>query len=318
MQKNKTNIVFMGTPDFSIPVLEGLLELENFQVSGVVTQPDKKAGRGGEIKQSPVKILAKKYNLPVLQPEKITDEAIAEIKSFNPDVIVVAAYGHIIPKKLLDLPKYKCINVHGSLLPKYRGASPIQWAILEGEKETGITIMLMDEKMDHGAILEQAKIQIDEEETSASLFVKMSSLSKQVIKDVLPLFVEGKLKPRVQDELKASFTKILSKDDGHIFWSQTAEEIERKVRALDPWPSCFSFYGSPMARLKILQASIRSFSNKENLPLGQVVLTDDKKIGVIASKDLLVLEILQLEGKKKMASHDFLNGYPEIIGTILK
>ncbi len=368
--KNKVKIVFMGTPSFSVPVLEGLLELEGFEVVGVVTQPDKPAGRGNEVVKSPVKKLAEEKKISVLQPAKITPEVVVEIGKLKPDVIVVAAYGKIIPKSLLDLPKFKCINVHGSLLPKYRGASPIQWAILEGEKETGISIMIMDEKMDTGPVLEMAKIDIAEDETTGSLFNKMAELSKEVIKDVLPRWIKGELKSKAQNDKKATYTKILSKDDGHIFWNKTAVEIERQVRAFDPWPGCFAMYeeGGERRRLKVLEARVVETNAKslhspkgtmettdichaeidsasraglslrggycrrgnpeilkqvqddiqDDKSFGKIILTDKKELGVITSDGLLILEIVQPEGKKKMTAKEFLNGHQKIVNSILK
>lgn len=315
--ENKIKVVFMGTPSFSVPVLEGLLELEGFEVVGVVTQPDKPAGRGNEIVQSPVKKIAISKNIPALQPVKMTPEAVAEIEKLHPDVIVVAAYGRIIPKSLLDLPRYKCINVHGSLLPKYRGASPIQWAILEGEKETGVSIMIMDEKMDTGPVLEMAKIDIAENETTESLFNKMAALSKEVIKDVLPRWIKGELKPKAQDGKKATYTKILSKDDGHIFWNKTAVEIERQIRAFDPWPGCFALYGEDLDRLKVLEARVQN-GMQDDKKFGKIILTDKKELGVVTSDGLLILEVVQPEGKKKMTGQDFLNGHLNIENSILK
>jgi len=209
-------IIFMGTPEFGAIILEGLIKA-NYKLVLVITAPDKPVGRKQILTPSPVKVVAQKYKIPILQPEKI-QEAIAEIRATSPGLVIVAAYGQILPKEILDIPKYGCLNFHPSLLPKYRGPSPIQYAILNGEKKTGVTIMLMNEKMDHGPILAQSALIVEEDETGQSLHNKLANLGARLLMETIPKWQKGMIKPQPQDEKKVTFTKILSREDGKINW----------------------------------------------------------------------------------------------------
>lgn len=308
-------IIFMGTPDFAVPVLESLVASPYFLVA-VFTQPDKKVGREQKVVSSPIKKLALKSNIFVCQPEKLDQEAEQKISSLKPDLIVVAAYGQIIPRSILDIPKYSCVNVHASLLPEYRGASPIQSAILAGEKETGITIMLMDEKMDHGPILAQKKIKIYNNETGEFLHDRLAKVGAEFLAEVLPKYLEGKIKSKPQDHNKATFTKILTREDGHIDWTKSAEEIKCQVRAYYPWPGSWTVLDSK--RLKIIQTSILNSQLSVIKKPGKVFLTENKELAIACGKGYLTIEKLQLEGKKEMTAEEFLRGYSNIAGTILK
>ena len=292
----KLKIIFMGTPDFAAPALKQLVS-NNYEISAVITAPDKPIGRKQEVTPPPIKKLALQYKIPVLQPEKILNSSWpkpdlkSQILNLNPDLIVVSAYGKIIPKEILDIPQYGSLNIHPSLLPKYRGPSPIQFAILNGEKITGATIMLMDEKMDHGPILAQEKIEIPSDETSQTLHDKLAQLGADLLIKTIPQYVQGEIKPKPQDEKNASYTKILTREDGKIDWRKSAESIERQIRAFTPWPGAWTIDGK---RLKILKAKVV-----------------DKKDGLTfkTKRGYLLLEMVQPEGKKTMSGEEFIRGY---------
>lgn len=305
----------MGTPDFAVPVLESLIA-SSYSLIAVITQPDKEVGREQKLVYLPVKKLALEYNISVYQPEKLDHETEQKISSLSPDLIAVAAYGQIIPKSILDIPKYGSINVHASLLPKYRGASPIQAAILAGEKETGITIMLMDEKMDHGPILAQKKIKIYNNETGESLHDRLAKLGAELLAETLPKWLKGKIKSKPQDHTKATFTKILTREDGHIDWTKSAEEIKCQIRAYYPWPGSWTMLNSK--RLKIIQVSSLNSQLSVIKKFGKVFLTENKELAIACGKGCLIIERLQLEGKKEMTAEEFLKGHSNITGTILK
>jgi methionyl-tRNA formyltransferase len=260
----------------------------------VISAPDKPVGRKQIITPPSVKLMAQKYNIAVEQPVKIKDLKL-EIGNLQPDIVVVAAYGQIIPKEILDIPKFGCLNVHPSLLPKYRGASPIQSAILSGDEKTGITIMLMDEKMDHGPIIAQQELEFSAQGGLTSdwqfpkLHDELAKLGAKLLIDTIPKYISGKIKPKEQDHSKATFTKILKKEDGLISWSKKPEEIERQIRAFNPWPGTFTFIkkDDKLIRVKILEVEISS--NNE-----------------------LIIKKVQPEGKKEMPYEDFLKGYPKL------
>jgi len=316
IKKQNYNLIFMGTPDFATEILSYLLK-NKWNVKAVFCQPDKKVGRKQEIVFSPTKKEAIKHNIPVHQPETLKDKiVIEEIKSLKPDLIVVAAYGQIIPKEILEIPKYGSINVHASLLPKYRGASPIQAAILAGEKETGITVMLMDEKMDHGPILAQKKIKIYNNETGESLHDRLAKLGSKVLAETLPKWLEGKIKLKPQNHSKATYTEILKRGDGKIDWKKSQEEIERQIRAFWPWPSSWTIWDK--RRLKIVKAKPGTKKIEKKYKPGRVFLTQNKGLAVACGKKYLIVEKLQLEGKKEMSAKEFLRGYSKIVGAILK
>ena len=309
-------VVFMGTPEFGAIVLEGLIKA-NCKLVLVITAPDKSIGRKQIITPPLVKLVAEKYNIPVEQPEKI-ENCKLKIENCKPDLIVLAAYSQIIPKEILEIPKYGCLNIHPSLLPKYRGPSPIQTAILNGDEETGVTIFLMDEKIDHGPIIANCKLPI------ANLKITYPELSKELAEkgvklllETIPKWIKGAIKPKAQEESKAIYTKILKREDGKINWKNSADYIERQVRAFNPEPGTFTLAEKKI--LKILKAS--TLKQTEIGPFGlpgKTFLAPNDKIAVQTGKDYLIIEELQPEGKRKMTSEEFLRGHPDFIGKILK
>jgi len=311
MKKIKT--ILIGTPEFAKRIFRKFLKakLPNFEVVGVVTTEDKPVGRKQELTPSPIKKWALGVKLPVLQIEKI--------KKINADLIIAAAYGQIIPKEILVLPKFGALNIHPSLLPKYRGASPIQTAILNGDKETGVTIILMDEKMDHGPILRNSKFEIRNSKiTYNELTNELADLGADLLIKTLPNWIEGKIKPQPQDHSKATFTKIIKKEDGKIDWNKSAEEIERTIGALDPWPGTFASLKLKVKSQKLKVLKAEALKENADKKVGEVFLTDDKKLAVQTGNGILILKQVQLEGKRVMPAKDFLNGHPRIIGAILK
>ena len=305
-------IVFFGTPSFALPTLQILFKGPD-EVIAVVTQPDREKGRGRKILFSPVKELALQHGLTPLQPEKAKEEVFQEaLRGFQPDLIVVVAYGQILPKSTLKIPKYGAINVHASLLPKYRGAAPIAWAILNGEKVTGVTTMVMDEGMDTGDILLQAEIPIGDEETCESLHDRLASSGAQLLRETLEKMKSGNIRPVSQDHSKATYAPPLKKEDGHIDWKKDAKEIDRQVRGFNPWPGAFIKWGDQF--LKIYKGEI-----KEGTPTGKtgtVVWVGSDFIEVKTGKDSFRIKEVQLEGRKRMTIRDFLSGHPLSIGTV--
>jgi len=355
----KPRIVFMGTPEFGAVILEKLGQSE-FKPILVVTETDKPVGRKqirtGAVTPPPVKVIAQKYSIPIEQPERIENLKL-KIENLKPDLIIVAAYGQIIPKDILDIPRYRCINVHPSLLPKYRGPSPIQHAILNGDEETGVTIMLVNEKIDSGPILSNTKYKMSTVHTQQNTKYTYTELSKELAEvgaklliNTIPQWLKGEIKPRPQDESKATYTKILIKEDGKIDWQKSAEQIERQIRAFSPWPGTFAFLDGE--KLKILEVETficeekKWFGKLTTRQPGEVFLTEDKQLvvkagpptktrtsatpefgiaeknqssfGAGAIQNSLILRKLQLEGGKPLLAEDFLRGHEEIIGKILK
>lgn len=305
----------MGTPDFSVPTLEALLASEH-EVAAVVTQPDKPKGRGKEIHMSPVKECALKHNIPVYQPIRARDEAfIEEMRALHPDAMVVIAFGQILPKSLLKLPKYGCINIHASLLPKYRGAAPIQWAVINGDEETGITTMLMDVEMDTGDMLEKTVVRLNPDETGGSLFDRLSLLGGDLILSTLNKLEKGEITPQPQEHEKATYVKKISKSMGDIDWTMDAVSIERLVRGLNPWPSAFTRLNGKM--LKIWEARVLE-DPKKQAPCGSVISADADGLKVQTGKGILCITSLQIEGKKRMDTAAFLRGYPVEPGCIME
>ena len=309
----KYKIIFLGTPEFAIPSLEGLYEKEN--VIAVVTQPDKPKGRGLKLSPSPIKTWALSKGLKVLEPLKLKDSQVIEtLKSFLPDLIVVCAYGKILPKELLEIPKFGCWNIHASLLPKYRGASPINWAILEGEKETGITIILMDEGLDTGPILLQKKIPILEEDNAITLAKKLSLLGKEAILEAIELHKKGILKPFPQPEEGISYAPILKKEDGFFTFEESAKIIERKAKAFLPWPAAFTYYKNKL--LKVFSAKAIPIEHKEKP--GTILDINKEGILVATSENAILLKEVQLEGKKKISAYEFACGQRLKAGALLE
>lgn len=300
-------IVFMGTPDFSLQPLKSLVEAGH-DVSLVLTREDKKRNRG-ELSPTPVKELAQELNIPVLTPSKMKDEALIErLKSENADFFVVVAYGKILPKEILDIPKLGCINIHASLLPEYRGAAPIQWSIIDGKKKTGITTMLMDEGLDTGDILKQYELPITDDETGGSLFDKLAILGGEAIADTIANF--DSITPTPQGEATTEYAKMISKQMGEIDFNKSATEIERLIRGMNPWPSAYTKYEGKV--LKIWEAEVAgNISELPNINLSEnygKIYSINKDIFIICNNSVLKVLSLQLEGKKRMSAKDFLLG----------
>ncbi|MBR3601348.1 MAG: methionyl-tRNA formyltransferase [Lachnospiraceae bacterium] len=306
-------IVFMGTPDFAVGALEALVEAGH-EVVAVVTQPDKPKGRGKEMQQTPVKACAVKHNIEVFQPIKIkTPEAVEVLKGYEADLFVVAAFGQILSKEILDMPKYGCVNIHASLLPKYRGAAPIQWAILDGEKETGVTIMQMNEGLDTGDMLTKVVVPIEDTDTGESLFDKLAEAGAKLLIETIPQIEAGTLEPEPQDDSLSTYAKMIKKEMGLIDWKREALVLERLVRGMNSWPSAYTHFQGKT--LKVWEAEVET-CEAQAVP-GSVVEVTKNSIKVQTGKDLLVLKQIQLEGKKRMDVAAFLLGYKVETGMML-
>lgn len=297
-------IVFMGTPDFAAIALEAIVEAGH-EVLCAVTQPDKAKGRSGQMQYPPVKECALKYGIPVFQPVKIkTPEAIAELKKYEADIYVVAAFGQILSQEILDIPKYGCICEHASLLPKYRGAAPINWCIIDGEKETGVTIMQMDAGVDTGDMLTKAVVPIEKKETAESLFDKLAEAGAKLLTDTLPQIEAGVLVPEKQDDTQSCYAKMMQKSMGCIDWSKSAVEIERLVRGLNSWPSAYTYVNGKS--LKIWDCDVIEAETSEEP--GTIVKVTKNEVEIATGKELIAVRELQLEGKKRMDIKTFLLG----------
>ncbi|MBO4389856.1 MAG: methionyl-tRNA formyltransferase [Lachnospiraceae bacterium] len=302
-------IIFMGTPDFAVASLEALIASPDHQVVGVVTQPDKMTGRnrsGGKLQPSPVKVCAEEHKIPVLQPVKIrgNEGFISILRELAPDLIVVAAFGQILPAEVLDLPKYGCINVHASLLPKYRGAAPIQWCILNGEKETGITIMKMDIGLDTGDMILQVKLTISPEETGGSLFDRLAESSGPVLLTAIEKIENGTAEYIPQDTELSCYSPMIRKELGNINWEMPAKTLERYVRGLSPWPGCYTYYGERMIKLWKCSVLEDNFSAKP----GTIVKSTASEVVVACGEGALSIQELQLSGKNRMKIDEFQRG----------
>jgi methionyl-tRNA formyltransferase len=296
--------VFMGSPEFALPTLEAITE--NFTVAGVVTQPDRPAGRGRALTPPPVKVLAEQLGLPVIQPAKLRDpDAMRRLLEWNPDVIVVAAFGQILRPEVLDLPPFGCINVHASLLPRWRGAAPIQAAILHGDAVTGVTIMKMDPGIDTGPILSQQSTPIHPTDTAGTLSERLARLGTELLVKTLPQYINGEIEPRPQEDSQATYAPMLKKSDGELDFSQPAEQLARMVRAFHPWPGAFFFWKSQ--RLKVLRAHAAA---DPGAAAGETMVY--KGLPAIGTGNgLLVLDEVQPAGKQPMAGDVFLHGAKE-------
>lgn len=308
-------VVFMGTPDFSVGALEAIVQAGH-EVTCVVTQPDKPKGRGKEMQFTPVKECAVKYGIPVFQPVKIKQpQEIEVLKQYEADIYVVAAFGQILSQEILDIPKFGCVNIHASLLPKYRGAAPIQRAIIDGETQTGVTIMQMNAGLDTGDMLTRTVVPITMQDTGESLHDKLAAAGARLIVETLPLIEKGEVKPEKQDDSQSTYAKMLNKAMGKIDWSRPAEEIERLIRGLNSWPSAYtSFHGK---NLKIWEARLEAGSGVTGCPEqenavcepGCVIAVDKDSFTVRTGHGALRILSVQIEGKKRMAVKDFLLGY---------
>ena len=308
-------VIFMGTPDFAVGTLQALIA-SGHEVVAVVTQPDKPKGRGKAMQFTPVKEVAVEAGIPVLQPKKVrAPEVVEELKSYAPDVIVVVAFGQLIPKTILEMPRYGCVNVHASLLPKYRGAAPIQWAVIDGEEKSGVTTMQMDEGLDTGDMLLTEEVVLDPEETGGSLFDKLSVVGAQLLLKTLTALENGTVTPQKQPkESTTAYAAMLNKKMGEINWMQSAVQIERLVRGLNPWPSAYTHLGGKT--LKIWKAAVVPDKEQAEQP-GSVILENKKHVAVQTGDGVLEILELQLEGKKRMTADAFLRGYQLENGTKL-
>lgn len=300
------NIVFMGTPDFAVPSLTALVKA-GYEISGVFTQPDRPKGRGQKVIYTPVKEAALSLGLKVFQPEKIRNEDnITKLKELAPDLIVVAAYGQILPKRVLQIPPLGCINVHASLLPKYRGAAPIHWCIIKGETATGITTMLMDEGLDTGDMLLAKKLEIDEEITCGQLHDIMADCGARLLIETIELWKEGKLKPASQHNMDSCYAPLLTKKDEMIDWTDTSENIHNKIRGLHPWPGAYTIYmGNP---LKLRGSKVYDKKNSGNPGTVSEIIKGQGFV-VQTGKGRILITAVQPMGKKIMSSESFINGY---------
>lgn len=317
-------IVFMGTPDFASGALEALIAAGH-EITAVYTQPDKPKGRGKEVQMTPVKVVALEHGIPVYQPRRIREAAEVEVlRQIPADIFVVAAFGQILSQEILDMPKFGCVNIHASLLPKYRGAAPIQWAVIDGEEKTGITIQQMNAGIDTGDILYTKEYVLDPKETGASLFDKLMVLGAEAIVEALPLIEAGKITPIPQNEAEATHAAKLTKQLGEIDFSKSAVELERLVRGLNSWPSAYTFFRGK--QLKIWEAEVVENGTETTEEAGRhactvtpgtVVAVDRQSITVATGNGGLQILELQIEGKKRMACKDFLLGYPVAVGEKL-
>ncbi len=312
MQPQELRTVFMGTPDFALQTLQGLIDA-GCKMVGVYTQPDRPKGRGKQLAAPPVKELAQKYDIPVYQPLKLRQpEAVAELEALAPDLIVVVAYGQILPKSVLEIPAHGCINVHASLLPKYRGAAPINKAIIEGETETGITTMYMDVGLDTGDMLVKKTLAIGPEETAGELHDRLASLGRETMEETLRQLCAGTLQREVQDDEQSTYASMMKKEDGRIDWNRSAQEIHNHVRGLDPWPGAYTTINGEL--LKLAETSPEA---AEGLA-GSVIAADKNGVCVACGSGSLRIQQLQLAGRKRLAAADFLRGCPLEAGAMME
>lgn len=308
-------VIFMGTPDFSVGTLEALIEAGH-EVALVVTQPDKPKGRGGKMQYTPVKEVAVVHNIPVYQPKRIREpECIEELRKYNADIMVVIAFGQILPKEILEMTPYGCVNVHASLLPSYRGAAPIQWAVINGEKVSGVTTMQMNEGLDTGDMLLKVEIPLDEKETGGSLHDKLAEAGARLCVETLDALKAGTVTPEKQGDSPTAYAKMLDKHMGKIDWKMSAKEIERLIRGLNPWPSAYTRWNENDKGMKIWEAEVAE--GQTDKAAGTVVEVAKDGFFVQTGDGLLKITALQIPGKKRMDAAAFLRGYQMETGTVL-
>lgn len=308
-------VIFMGTPDFSVGTLEALIEAGH-EVALVVTQPDKPKGRGGKMQYTPVKEVAVAHNIPVYQPKRIREpECIEELRKYNVDIMVVIAFGQILPKEILEMTPYGCVNVHASLLPSYRGAAPIQWAVINGEKVSGVTTMQMNEGLDTGDMLLKVEIPLDEKETGGSLHDKLAEAGARLCVETLDALKAGTVTPEKQGDSPTAYAKMLDKHMGKIDWKMSAKEIERLIRGLNPWPSAYTRWNENDKGMKIWEAEVAE--GQTDKAAGTVVEVAKDGFFVQTGDGLLKITALQIPGKKRMDAAAFLRGYQMETGTVL-
>ncbi|MCP3163045.1 methionyl-tRNA formyltransferase [Myxococcus qinghaiensis] len=305
---SRPRIIFMGTPDFAVSSLEACFDLG--EVVAVVTQPDKPKGRGNTLTAPPVKELALARGVPVFQPVKLRTPPFAEeLRRFEPDVCVVTAYGRILPKDLLDLPKKGCVNVHGSLLPRFRGAAPIQWSIAYGDTETGVTLMVMDEGLDTGPMLAMKRLPIGPEDTSATMYPKLAALGGELLRESLPAYLSGELKPVPQPSEGMVLAPIIEKDEGKLDFNRPAVALERRLRAFTPWPGAFTTLGGKLVKVHRVRVA-----EGQGTP-GTVLAAGPEGLEVACGEGSLVLLDIQPEGKRVMKAAEFLMGHKLVVGS---
>ncbi len=313
---DSVRIVFAGTPQFAVPALQRLID-NGAEITAVYTQPDRRAGRGRRLRSSPVKLLAQEQGLPVVQPVTLKEgSARLRMEAFEPDVVIVVAYGQILPTQILDLPKLGCLNVHASLLPRWRGAAPIARAIEAGDRTTGVTLMQMDSGLDTGAIIANSEIELDQTDNSASLHDKLAILGADLLVRSLPAYVTGELKPVAQDDRAATYAPKLSKSEANIDWSGTATDIRNKVRALNPWPGAHTCHRGN--RLRILQAEIGHADDGRRIRHGTICNVEKSGVDVVCGEGVLRVIRLQRDDGKALHVGDFINGYPLQQGELLQ
>lgn len=309
-------VIFMGTPDFSVGTLKEIIHAGH-EVVLVVTQPDKPKGRGTKMQYTPVKEVALEYGIPVFQPKKIRDpESIEELRKYDADIMIVVAFGQIIPKEILEMVPYGCVNVHASLLPKYRGAAPIQWAVIDGEEVSGVTTMQMNEGLDTGDMLLKTEIVLDKKETGESLHDKLAEAGAKLCVETMAGLKEGTITPIPQGDSPTAYAKMLTKDLGNIDWSKSAVEIERLIRGLNSWPSAFTLWEDKV--MKIWSGEVFEGSNHSETEPGMIVKVEKDGFFVQTGEGTLKVTQLQIPGKKKMDAAAFLRGYEIKEGTLLK
>lgn len=314
----KIRTIFMGTPDFAATILGGLRDA-GYHIVAVYTKPDKPVGRKQETTPPPVKRIAEEAGIPVEQPIRFDEKAVETLRGYKPDLIVVAAYGKILPGAVLEMPGFGCVNVHTSLLPKYRGAAPVQNALLQGETETGVTLMLLDDGLDTGDILAQTSLVISPDDTRDTLLAKLAEDGVTLLRETLPLWVERKITPKPQDETQATVCQLIDREDGRIFWNETAETIWNTFRGLTPWPGIFTFWkreDSSFLRLKLNLISVQKTNPASRRALGEVFEVGEK-VAIQTAEGLVFPETLQPEGKQEMSIRDFMNGHSDFIGSKL-
>lgn len=314
----QVSVVFMGTPEFAATALKALIA-EHYNIVGIVTQPDRKTGRKQELTAPPVKTVAVEHKLPLLQPEKLDTETIDTLSSWKPDVIVVAAYGKILPESILSLPGFGCINIHASLLPRWRGASPVANALMAGDEETGVTLMELDRGMDTGAIIATEKTPIGPDERAPELLDRLSEIGAKLLVATLPLWIKRKITATSQPEDGITLCQLVDREDGHIFWTMEATAIYNRYRGLYPWPGLFTYWRrgeDDVVRIKLHEISLQKTPPAIAQPAGSVVEIGEK-VGVVTGAGVIFLLKLQLEGKETVSITEFIKGYPEFVGSVL-
>jgi methionyl-tRNA formyltransferase len=312
-------IIFMGTSAYAAAILESLVD-NGYNIISVYTQPNKKDGNEKKNQKSPVRLMSEKKQLKIFAPEKFNEEVVGQLKSQEPDMIIVAAYGKILPKSILDFPEFGSLNIHASLLPEWRGPSPVQNSILKGARKTGVSIMLMNEGIDTGNILAQEKIGIDPDILYPDFLEKIALLSKELLLKTIPFWIEKKITPQKQDDSRATRCQLIKRQNGKIIWTEEAVSIYNRYRAFYPWPGIFTFWekGGHKSRIKLQKVSLaQNYARHLGEKPGEVFSLDGK-IAVQAGNGAIILDEVQLEGKIKTGISDFIHGYPQFMGSVLK